>query len=328
MLGKENLRPQSSGSAKATMKMIFERFGILLILLAMMLVLTILEPTFLNIKNLTNILRQITVITILSYGVTNIIITGGIDLGLGAYVALSAVLAAKFAQPESNLPVIVPILIGLATGTAVGIVNGTIISKCRIPPFIVTLGMTTIARGAAMLYANGKPISGFSHEFKMIGGGDVYGIPVPILILIVMTVLSHLLLNNTKFGKYTRAIGGNENAAVISGVNVDKIKIMVYAFSGFCCGLAGLILCSRVDSAQPGSAVGYELDAIASTVIGGTSLSGGIGTVFGALIGSMIIGVLNTGLNLLNVSAYWQQILKGVIIICAVILDERKNRGK
>jgi inositol transport system permease protein len=306
---------------------IVSRYGIVLILIAMVTIFSFLSPVFLHTQNLINVLRQVSIITILAYGVTNIIITTGIDLSSGSAAALVSVVVASVAHPN-QFPLIIVLMVGLGVGLLVGFINGFIIAQTQIPPFIATLGMYTAARGVALLYSNGKPISGFTPQFDFIGGGQVFGVPVPIVILAVVTLISHVLLNNTKFGKYTYAIGGNEQAAKISGINVYKYKILIYSYAGLMAGIAGIVLTSRISSGQPSAAVGYELDAIASAVIGGTSLSGGIGTIPGTLIGGLIIGVLNTGLNLLNVSAYLQQIVRGSIIVGAVILDQRKYRSK
>jgi inositol transport system permease protein len=225
-----------------------------------------------------------------------------------------------------KLPVIVSVLAGILVGVICGFINGWTIARFKIPPFIATLGMMTVARGFALLYSDGRPVSSLTDSYNFIGQGEVFGIPFPILILITMAVVTHIMLNNTKFGRYIYAIGGNEQAARISGLDVGKLLIMIYTFAGFLSGLAGVVLSSRISSGQPGLGAGYELDAIAAAVIGGTSFSGGIGTVWGTMVGALIIGVLNNGLDLLNVSAYWQQIVKGMIIVAAIILDERKNR--
>jgi inositol transport system permease protein len=232
--------------------------------------------------------------------------------------------------------VIVPILAALAIGILCGAINGSLIARFKIPPFIATLGMMTVARGFALIYSN-RPVSGLTDTYNFIGQGEIFkvipipgqpplGIPVPVIILAGVAIGAHIMLNSTRFGRHIYAIGGNEQAALISGLNVGRIKIGVYTIAGLLSGLAGLVLSSRVGSGQPGLAVGIELDAIAAAVIGGTSLSGGIGTIWGTIIGALIIGVLNNGLDLLNVSAYWQTIVKGSIIVIAVIIDERKNR--
>ncbi|MDR3765625.1 MAG: ribose ABC transporter permease [Butyricicoccus sp.] len=311
---------------KQQIKRISEKYGMLLVLIVMVAVISILEPNFFRLSNFSNVLKQISVYAIIGYGVTFIIITTGIDLGLGAYMALAGVVAAYLAQ--TTMPGVVSVLAGAVIGILIGLVNGLLISITRIPPFIATLGMTTITRGIALLITNGKPVSRLSESFRWWGGGRLLGIPTPIVWLIVLTVVSWILLDHMKFGQYTRAIGGNEKAAVISGINIFKYKVLIYTFGGFCCGLAGVILAARVASGSPSAADGYELDAIAGSVIGGTSMMGGSGSIFGVLIGAMVIGVLNAGLNMLGVSSYWQEIVKGVIIIVAVVADEQKNRVK
>jgi inositol transport system permease protein len=314
-----------STSSKEMLSRILYRYGMLFILIALIVLMSVLSPTFFTTGNLFNIVRQMSVVGIVAIGVTIVIITTGIDLSSGSVIALVSVVTASFAHPDTY-PLIVPILIGLGLGLLTGVINGTIISKAKIVPFIVTLGMMTAARGAALLISDGRPIGNLSDSFKFIGQGAVFGIPVPIIIFGFVGVVSYILLNKTKFGKYVYAIGGNEQAAIIAGVNVDKYKIFVYGYAGLLSGLAGIILTSRISSGQPTAGVMYELDAIAAAVIGGTSLAGGIGTIGGTIIGALIIGVMNNGLDLLNVSPYWQQILKGVIITVAVFIDSRKHR--
>lgn len=320
-------------------------YAIVFIFFAMVVGLSFLSDAFLQPRNLVNVIRQISVMGLIAIGVTMVIITTGIDLSSGSVLALSAVVAASLAQrpdwenakyPGLDLPVIVPILAGLTVGALCGLINGSLIARFKIPPFIATLGMYTAARGAALLYSE-RPVSGLTDTYNYIGQGEILkvfpipdqpplGLPVPVIILVLVAVGAHIMLNNTRFGRHIYAVGGNEQAALISGLNVGRIKIGVYTIAGLLSGLAALVLSSRIGSGQPGLAVGIELDAIAAAVIGGTSLSGGVGTVWGTIIGALIIGVLNNGLDLLNVSAYWQTIIKGTIIVVAVIVDERKNR--
>jgi inositol transport system permease protein len=319
------------------------KYAIVLIFIAMFVTMTFLTDAFLQPRNLVNVVRQISVVGLIAIGVTMVIITTGIDLSSGSVLALAAVVAASLAQqpdwhdakyPGLVVPVIVPILAALAVGLLCGAINGGLIARFKIPPFIATLGMMTVARGFALIYSN-RPVSGLTDTYNFIGQGEILkiipiqpplGIPIPVIILAVVAIGAHIMLNSTRFGRHIYAIGGNEQAALISGLNVGRIKIGVYTIAGLLSGLAGLVLSSRIGSGQAGLAVGYELDAIASAVIGGTSLSGGIGTIWGTIIGALIIGVLNNGLDLLNVSAYWQTIVKGSIIVIAVIIDERKNR--
>lgn len=328
--------PKAKGLDREWLNTFMKKYAIVLILLGMFVLMSILSPAFLQPRNLLNVVRQISVIGLIAMGVTMAIITTGIDLSSGSVLALAAVVAASLAQRPDwpnrmfpnlpSLPVIVPIAAGLLVGALCGLINGSLIAKTKIPPFIATLGMMTAARGVALLYSNGRPISSLTPSFNFLGQGEVFGFPFPIIILILMAGITQVLLNNTRFGRYVYAIGGNEQAARISGVNLDSVKIRVYTYAGLLSGLAGVVLASRISSGQPGLGQGYELDAIASAVIGGTSLSGGIGTVWGTIVGALIIGVLNNGLDLLNVSAYWQMIVKGVIIVVAIIIDQRKNR--
>ncbi|MBV8378800.1 MAG: ABC transporter permease [Verrucomicrobia bacterium] len=316
---------------------IFSKYGIFIIFAVMVVVASLLSPAFLSEINLINVVRQMSVVGLIALGVTGVIVSGGIDLSSGSVVGLSAVVAASLAQstdssaplyPGLQLPFIAPLMMACGVGALVGWINGGLVAKTRIPPFIATLGTYTAVRGAAMLYTNGRPVSDLTDSYDFVGQGALAGIPVPILILVVMAVVTHILYARTKFGKYVYAIGGNEQAARVSGINTGRYKMLIYIYAGLLAGLAGLVVSSRIGSGQPGLGVGYELDAIAAAVIGGTSLSaGGIGTVAGTIIGALIIGVLNNILDLMNVSAYWQQIIKGAIIVGAVILDQLKHRG-
>jgi inositol transport system permease protein len=316
---------------------ILSKYGIFLIFAFMVLAASLLSPAFLSSTNLINIVRQMSVVGLISLGVTGVIVSGGIDLSSGSVVGLTAVVAASLAQdpefstpfyPGLHVPLIVPVLAACVAGALVGLVNGSLVAKTRIPPFIATLGTYTAIRGLALLYTGGRPISDLTDAYNFIGQGDVFGVPVPIIILVVMAVVTHILYAHTKFGKYIYAIGGNEQAARVSGIDSSRYKMLIYVYAGLLAGLAGLVVSARIGSGQPGLGVGYELDAIAAAVIGGTSLSaGGIGTVAGTIVGALIIGVLNNILDLMNVSAYWQQIIKGCIIVGAVILDQLKHRG-
>ncbi|WP_372663659.1 ABC transporter permease [Cohnella sp.] len=316
---------KNSHERKIAISHIMSKYGILFVLIGMVILMTFLSDSFLVKQNLINIVRQISFIGIIAMGVTMIIITTGIDLSSGSVIALVSVVVASVAHP-GEYPLIVPILTGLCIGAFAGFVNGFITAKGKIPAFIATLGMMTAARGLALLYSGGRPIANFTESFLFLGKGTVLGIPFPIVIFILLGIISHLLLSKTKFGKYTYAIGGNEQAAKIAGVNVDRYRIMIYAYAGLLTAIAGIMLTARIGSGQPSLGVMYELDAIAAAVIGGTSLNGGIGTIPGTIIGALIIGVLNNGLDLLGVSSYYQQILKGGIIVTAVLLDSRKNK--
>jgi inositol transport system permease protein len=311
-------------------------YAIVVILIGMIAILAILTGgRFLGTQNLINIVRQVSVIAILAIGMTVAIISTGIDLSVGSIVALSAVVSTSLAQspdatnlmyPGLSVPVIVPFAAGLLVGAAAGFTNGFLIANFRIAPFIATLGMMTAARGLALIYSDGRPISKLTPEFNFIGQGSIL-VPVPIVLLLVVAVGARLLLNNTRFGRHVYALGGNEQAARVSGVNVSRVKIGIYTFSGLLAGLGGMIVAGRIGSGNPQLGTGAELDAITAAVIGGTSFSGGVGTVWGTIVGALIIGSLNTGLDLLNVSPFMQQVVKGAIIVLAIIIDERKNRG-
>lgn len=297
-----------------------KEYGIFIAFLLICITLTIISPQFLTISNWSIIFTQVAINALLAFGVTFVIITGGIDLSIGSVVAVSGVMVATMAHPV-QFPLIVPILGGLLTGLFVGILNGFLITKSKIAPFIVTLGIMTIGRGVALIISNGRPISNLSDSFNFIGGGEILGIPFPIIILILVFSVCSIVLKKTVFGRYVYAVGGNEQAAWASGINVNQVKMAVYAICGLLSGLAGILLTSRITTGQPNAGVGFELDAIAAAVIGGTSTTGGIGTITGTLFGVILIGVLNNGLDLLNVSSYYQQVAMGIIIIGAVLLD-------
>jgi inositol transport system permease protein len=331
-------KPEKNQQTGHRVSSALSKYGIFLIFALMIVVASMLSPAFLSPTNLINIVRQMSIVGLIAIGVTGIIVSAGIDLSSGSVVGLTAVVAASLAQmpdyaaafyPGLHLPLIVPVLAACVVGALVGLINGSLVAKAHIPPFIATLGTFTAIRGAANLYTSGRPISNLTDDYNFIGQGDVGGVPIPIIILFVMAVVTHVLYAHTKFGKYIYAIGGNEQAARVSGINASRYKMLIYVYASFLAGLAGLVVSSRIGSGQPGLGVGYELDAIAAAVIGGTSLSaGGIGTVAGTIVGALIIGVLNNTLDLMNVSAFWQQIVKGCIIVGAVIIDQLKNRGR
>ncbi|MVA12214.1 ribose ABC transporter permease [Agrobacterium vitis] len=297
---------------------IYRKYGTILIFVGICILASILSPTFLTEANLTNVLRQVVVVSLLACGVTFIIILGHIDVSLGSVLALAGVIAASVMAMTGSIALAV--IAGLVVGAAIGLINGLVITFFRIPSFIMTLATTTVARGVALLYTGGSPISGLG-DFKIIGQGAIGPVPISVLILILFVIISWTLLNKTKFGRYVYAVGGNQRAALASGINPDAIVIKAFVFNGILCAVAGIILMSRINSGQPAAGVGYEFDAITAVVVGGTSLMGGTGTITGTIIGSLIIGVINNILNLLNVSSYWQQIIKGLIIAIAVILD-------
>lgn len=301
------------------------RYGILIALLVICIILSIATPYFFTAQNLIIVLRQVSINGILAIGVTFVIIAGGIDLSLGSVVALTGVIAASFAHP-GMYPVIVPVMLALLSGALIGAINGLTITLGKVAPFIVTLGMMTIARGLALVLSNGRPVTNLSSSFNFIGGGDVLYIPVPILLFVLVILISSVILKYTRIGRYIYAVGGNENAAKASGIRVARVKLFAYIMCSGLAALAGIVLASRITTGQPNAGIAYELDAIAAVVIGGTSLLGGRGSIAGTVIGVLIIGVINNGLDLLNVSSYYQQIIKGVIIVGAVLLDRKNAR--
>ncbi|WP_421826738.1 ABC transporter permease [Larkinella sp.] len=296
------------------------QYGIFIAFILICLVLSVVTPRFLTVSNLTIVVTQVSINALLAFGVTFVIITGGIDLSIGSIVAVTSVVAASFAHPDTY-PVVVPILTGLAAGLLLGAFNGLVITKSKVPPFIVTLGTMTIGRGLALILSKGRPVSNLSDSFNFIGGGHLLGIPNPIIILVVFFIICSVVLKKTVLGRYMYAVGGNEQAAQASGIQLNKVKMVVYTLCGGLAALAGILLTSRITTGQPNAGVGFELDAIAAAIIGGTSTSGGTGTMTGTLIGALLIGVISNGLDLMNVTSYYQQVVMGVIIIGAVVLD-------
>ncbi len=303
-----------------------KQYGIFIGFIIVSAIISFVSPQFLTLSNWTIIFTQVAINALLAFGVTFVIITGGIDLSLGSVVAVAGIFAASTAHP-GEFPVVLPILAGILAGVILGAFNGFVITKTKIAPFIVTLGTMTIARGLALIFSNGRPISNLSQSFEFIGGGNILGIPFPILILVFVFIICSLLLNKTVLGRYIYAIGGNEQAARASGININKIKMTVYIISGALAGLAGILLTSRVTTGQPNTGAGFELDAIAAAVIGGASTKGGVGTIAGTFLGALLIGVINNGLDLMNVTSYYQQVVMGVIIIGAVVLDSWNTKN-
>ena len=282
-------------------------------------------------------MRQISVNICISTGMTLVVLTAGIDLSVGSVLALCGAITAGLLKngieiPAANLYIgftlLGGILAGIVTGALLGFFNGWTITKFKVPPFVATLAMLTIARGLTMLWTKGFPISGLGKNFAYIGIGWFLGIPLPVWISGIIVLLTVIITKHTRFGRYIYAIGGNESAARLSGIRINKVKMGVYAIAGALAAIGGIIVTSRLDSAQPNAGVSYELDAIAAVVIGGTSLSGGRGNVLGTVLGAIIIGVLNNGLVLLNVSPFWQQVVKGLVILIAVIIDKVNSKGE
>ncbi len=321
-------QPKLSAASNMNLSDMLRKYGLLMAIVIMMVELSVLSNVFLTGENLINVLRQVSINGIMALGVTLVILTGGIDLSVGSLLAVSGVIIGSIItkNPGAAIPAI---FAGIAVCALFGMVSGLFIAKLRVPPFVATLAMMTVARGFALVYANGRPYIITTKSYEFLGKGSFLGIPVPVIILILMILLTVVILNTTRWGRYIYAIGGNEAAAKMSGVAIDRIKIFVYTFSGALTGLAGAVLASRIASGQPAVGEGYELDAIAAVVIGGTSLNGGVGSVFGTILGFLIIGIISNGLTLLGVSSYYQQIVKGIIILAAVLLDiSSKGKGK
>jgi ribose transport system permease protein len=302
------------------------QFGTLIGLVVLSAVLWALTPHFLTVSNLLNVAEQTSINAIVAVGMTFVILSAGIDLSVGSMVALAGVVLGTALQDGQPLFMAIPL--ALLVGAACGTINGVLIVKGGLPPFIVTLGMMSIARGAALVFTEGRPVSGFDAAFRSIATARIAFIPAPVIITALVYLVAHLVLTRTTFGRYVYAIGGNEEATRLSGVNITFHKTLIYAVSGLMSALAAVVLTARLNSAQPIAGMMYELDAIAATVIGGTSLMGGQGTLVGTLIGALIMGVLRNGLNLLGVSSFLQQIVIGAVIIGAVLVDTLLKRHK
>ena len=312
--------PTTSGLSAA------RQFGTVIGLVALSTVLWVLTPHFLTLPNLLNIAQQTSINAIVAVGMTYVIIAGGIDLSVGSIVAVSGVALGVFLQ--AGYPVTAAIVAAVAAGILCGVINGSLVSWGGLPPFIVTLGMMSVARGAALLVTEGRPVSGFDEGFRSIATGQIGFVPNPVIATALIYAAAHVVLTRTAFGRYVYAIGGNEEATRLSGVAVRLHKTLIYAVSGLMSALAAIILTARLNSAQPIAGIMYELDAIAATVIGGTSLMGGEGTLLGTLVGALIMGVLRNGLNLLGVSSFLQQIVIGAVIVGAVLIDTLLKRHK
>ncbi|MBM7606223.1 ribose transport system permease protein [Metabacillus crassostreae] len=302
-----------------------QKLGPFVGLLLIIVILSIVSPNFMTVDNILNVLRQVSINALIAFGMTFIILTGGIDLSVGSILALASAVTASMLA--SGMDPILAILIGLLAGAIMGAINGLIITKGKVAPFIATLATMTVFRGLTLVYTDGRPITGLSESelFVLMGKGYVGWIPVPVIWMLITYAVLYFILKKTTFGRRVYAIGGNEGAAILSGIRADRVKIWIYSLTGLLSALAGIILSSRLNSAQPTAGASYELDAIAAVVLGGTSLSGGRGWIFGTLVGALIIGVLNNGLNIMNVSSFYQQVVKGGVILLAVLLDRKKS---
>ncbi len=314
------------------------RYGIPFFILLLSLYFAIAAPNFLTTDNFLNVLRQISINTIVALGMTFVIITAGIDLSVGSIVALSAVICTGvmmngitlfghtiLSHPSTGLGLPLGIWSGLLVGAFLGLCNGFFITRFNIPPFVATLAMMTIARGLAFIYTGGFPIANLPDSFVYIGTGYIGPFPLPVIIMLLLALLMHYILTRTTLGRYVFAIGGNEEAARLSGINISRVKLIVYTLSGFLAALAGIILAARLGSGDPKTGQMYELNAIAAVVLGGTSLAGGRGNIMGTFLGALLIGIIDNGLVLMRVSTFYQWVVKGVIILAAVLLDRLKE---
>ncbi|MBB2927715.1 ABC transporter permease [Paraburkholderia silvatlantica] len=304
-----------------------QKLGPFVALLIISVALSIVSRDFLTLDNLLNVMRQASINALIAFGMTLVILLGGIDLSAGSVLALSSVIIATLLS--AGTPAVVATFAGLLAGGLMGFANGLVISKGKVAPFIATLGSMTVLRGLALVVSNGSPISSFNSDFfSLLGGGYVARlVPIPVVLMLVMFGVFWVLLRKTVFGRHIYATGGNAESAKLSGVKVDRIQLWVYTIAGVMSALAGVVLTSRLNSAQPTAGTGYELDAIAAVVLGGTSLTGGRGWIFGTLVGALLIGVLNNGLNLLDVSSFYQQVIKGIVILLAVLIDRGNKKS-
>jgi ribose transport system permease protein len=306
---------------------LIRKFGIALALLLEIAVFASLSPYFFTLDNILNVSLQTSITAIIAAGMTFVILTGGIDLSVGALVAMSGVIATSLLKLP--MPFGVVILLAVAASALFGAFSGAIagffITRARITPFIVTLALMTIWRGTSYIATDGRPVWGLPEAFTLLGSGRVLSVPVPTIVMIIVFVLSYIVLNYLRFGRYVYAVGGNMEAARLAGIDTRKVIVGVYGISGVLSALSGILLASRMNSGQPNAGIMYELDVIAAVVVGGTSLTGGRGTIIGTFIGAMLIGILRNGLNLLNVNSYVQMVVVGVVILCAVLLDQWKK---
>ena len=321
---------QSSAPRRDTVQMLgdaFTRYGIVIAFFALCVILAFANPYFMTRGNVVNVLRQTSINGILAVGMTFVVLTGGIDLSVGSVLAFCGIVSASFVTGLAPWNPGFAVLLGVFCGLVMGSVNGLLVAKLRVPPFVATLGMLSVARGLTFIYNNGMPVPNLSAQYRFIGQGLLIGIPVPVLVFAFVAVVAWFVLRYTTYGRYIYAVGGNERSAKTSGINTRRIILSVYAVAGALAGLSAQVLTARTTSALPQAGVAYELDAIAAVVIGGTSLSGGIGGVTGTIFGALIIGVINNGLDLMGVSSYYQQVIKGTIIVLAVLLDYSRQRN-
>lgn len=307
--------------SKMSKKQFIASYGSLIGLILLVIIITAIKPRFMNLTNLRNVFRSASIDGLLAVGMTFVVLTGGIDLSVGAIMGCAGMYSAYFAQSTLGYPAIVAVLIGLLVGLIFGTFNGICIAYLKVPAFVGTLGAMSVADGLKFLLTDAKPIPNLSDAYKAIGGGSLGFLPIPCLIMILVLLACFVLLYKTRYGRYVYAVGGNRDAAHVSGINTRKIICSVYLIAGILSALAGIVMTARVTSGVTSTGDGYETNAIASVVIGGTSLSGGKGRLWGTIVGILIIQVLSTGLDMLGVNAYYQMLVKGFVVIGAVMLD-------
>lgn len=324
-----NINVQSSSPSVVTFKdrskQIFNQLGMLIILALLIVVMSVIAPNFTDSSNILNVLKQSSITAILAAGMTVVILTGGIDLSVGSTLALSGVISVLLSN--SGVPVVFSMFAGAAVGYIAGAINGYLTAVPKLPAFIVTLGSMTYLRGLAYVITGGYPVVLASEKFKFIGAGEILGIPTPIYIMAIVYIIMFVVLKYTMFGRHVYAIGGNEEAAHLTGIKVNRTLINVYSISGLLAGISGVVMAGRLFSGQPMVGIAFELDAIAAVVLGGTSFVGGRGRIQGTIIGVLIVAVLTNGMTLLNVDYYWQQVVKGIVIVIAVLLDRLRSRN-
>ncbi|HIY38100.1 MAG TPA: ABC transporter permease [Candidatus Agathobaculum merdigallinarum] len=309
-----------------SVKSLISEYFIFVIFIALVIVLTCLKPSFIQPSNLVNILKQASINGILSFGMMFVIIAGGFDMSVGSTVAFTGIVAAMLGQGQ--YPLIVPLVVAMLAGLAVGVVNGVGVAVGDLPPFIMTLGTMTAVRGLALLLSDGKPVTGISEEYKAVAATSVAGIPMLAIFLVIVILICSFVLAKTVYGRRVYACGGNLQAARVSGINTTMIRISTFAIAGLLAGLSGFLMTSRVTIGQPTAAESYEMDAITACVVGGVSMSGGVGKPWGVVVGCLLITVITNGLDILGVSSHWQKIVKGAIIVLAVLIDVKGKRKK
>ncbi len=302
------------------------RYGSLVMLATLVILMSLTSKEFLSLNNLTNVARQVSIFAIIGTGMTFVIITAGIDLSVGSLLALTGCVAMTIIDKTNGD--FIGITAGILVGAICGAVTGITVARFRVPPFIATLAGLTVYRGLSLVITKGLPIVKFEGSFRFIGQGVIAGIPVPVIIMVIVVIVMQLVLSRTAFGAYVYSVGGNEEAARLSGIKVAWVKFWAYVLCGFLSGLSGMILMARLSSAQPAVGEGFELDAIAAVVLGGTSLMGGRGAVWSTLIGALVIGILSNGMNLMGVHSHYQLVAKGVLIVLAVMLDDYLKRRR